>query len=477
VPLPSRLRPAAVRARPGARPCAPSGGRRPILLSLSLTLLAVLLAGSAPAVAQERPRPTDRARPPVDVVVATVNNAHMIELQRQSAQFEQANPDIRLRWLTLEESTLRQRVASAVLRGGAQYDVVTIGLYETQVWGRQGWLQALKPPPAWDEADLLPAIRQGLSIDGRLHALPFYGESSMLMYRKDLAERHNVRLPERPTWRQVADAASRMHDPSEGVHGICLRGKPGWGDNMALILTMVNAHGGQWFDMGWRPQVDSPPWQAAVGLYVDLMRRYGPPGAEADSYNELLARFRQGQCAIWVDATIAASFLEDPAGSQVAGRVGYTLAPQAVTAKGAGWLWAWTLAVPVGSRQPEAARRFVAWASSRAYVAQVARTRGWAAVPTGTRRSTYRESGFQRAAAAFYAAELRALDAINPDDATVPRSPYQGVQYAAIPEFQTIGIAVGQQIAAALAGRQTVAQALQAAQRLAEQEMRRAGYY
>jgi len=349
-------------------------------------------------------------------------------------------------------------------------------MYETQIWARRGWLLPLDLPADYDADDLLPTVRRGLSLNGRLYALPFYAESSMLMLRTDLAAKAGVSLPERPSWSQVRDAAARMHDPAAGVYGICLRGKPGWGDNMALVTTMANAHGGQWFDMAWKPQLESRPWKDAVTLYVELLSRYGPPGAAADGYNELLTLFQEGRCAMWVDATVAASFVSDPRHSKVAGHVAFLQAPQAVTAKGANWLWAWALAVPSASRHPAAAQRFAAWATSRAYVQQVAASAGWAAVPTGTRQSTYDNAALARSAA-FSAAERKAIDSVNPDDPTLPRSPYSGVQYAAIPEFQAIGVAVGQQIAAALAGRQSVPQALAAAQQACERALREGGYF
>lgn len=436
--------------------------------SLVRSLLLLLLAFLLP--------PRALAAGATEVVVATVDNGHMIELQRLTPHFERANPDIRIRWVMLEESVLRQRVASNVVRRGAEFDVVTIGMYETQVWGQRSLLRPFEPSRAYDVEDLLPAMRAGVSVGGKLHAAPFYGESSFLMYRTDLAAKANIVVPARPTWAQVRDMAARLHDPANGVYGICLRGKPGWGDNMALILTMVNGYGGQWFSMDWLPQVDTPPWQEAVSLYVDLVRRYGPPGSAANSYNELLSLFSEGRCALWVDATIAASFVDRPETSKVAGRVGYAQAPYGVTTKGANWLWAWTLGIPAGSRHPAAAKRFIEWATSKEYVALVAARRGWGAVPTGTRQSTYDNPEFLKAAP-FATAERRAIDSVNPGDSTLPRSPYQGVQYAAIPEFQTIGTAVGVQIAEALKGRITVKEALRASQHAADQEMRRGGYY
>ena len=413
----------------------------------------------------------------VDLVIATVNNPHMIEMQKLTPEFEKAYPDIKLKWVTLEEGVLRQRVTTDIATKGGQFDVMTIGMYETPIWGKKGWLMEIKPDAKYDVDDLLPAMRNGLSVDGKLYAAPFYGESSMLMYRKDLADKAGVTFPERPTWTQVKDAAAKMTDPKAGVYGICLRGKPGWGDNMAFITTMVNSYGGQWFDMGWKPQVDSKPWHDAITEYVDLLKKYGPPGSSANSFNEILALYNEGKCAMWIDATIAASLITDPKQSKVADKVAFAQGPYEVTQKGANWLWAWALAIPAGTKNADAAQKFINWATSKDYIALVAKEKGsWAAVPTGTRRSTYANPEFQKAAK-FADAEKKAIDSANPNDSTLPKSPYVGVQFAAIPEFQAIGIAVGQQMSAALSGKETVDQALKASQTAADREMRKGGYY
>jgi len=294
-------------------------------------------------------------------------------------------------------------------------------------------------------------MRQGLSVDGKLFAAPFYGESSMLMYRKDLADKAGVVMPERPTWTQVKDFAAKAHNPKDGVYGICLRGKPGWGDNMALLSTMVNTYGGQWFDMSWRPQIDTPPWKAAISDYVELMRHFGPPGAAANSFNENLALFNAGKCGLWIDATIAASFVSDPQQSKVADSVGFAQAPTAVTVNGANWLWVWALAIPSGSAKTQQAQRFIRWATSKEYAQLVGTQEGWGHVPTGTRVSTYKIAPFLKGARWAFS-EASAIAMANPSDSTLPRSPYVGVQFAAIPEFQSIGPQTGQQISAALAG-------------------------
>jgi len=411
-----------------------------------------------------------------ELVIATVNNGHMIEMQKLTPQFEKAFPDIKLKWVTLEEGTLRQRVTTDIATKGGQFDVMTIGLYETPIWSKKGWLKPITTDAAYDVDDILPAIRSGLSLDGKLYAAPFYGESSMLMYRKDLADKAGIKLPEQPTWTQVKEFADKANDPKNGVYGMCLRGKPGWGDNMAFFTTLVNTYGGQWFDMSWKPQLDTKPWKDALTFYVDLMKKNGPPGAAANSFNENLALFSEGKCAMWIDATIAASSLTDPKQSKVADKVAFAQAPTAVTPKGANWLWSWNLAIPASSTKDDAAQKFINWATSKDYINLVAKEHGWHAVPTGTRKSTYANPEFQKVAK-FAAAEKKAIDSANPNDSTLPKSPYVGVQYAAIPEFQSIGTIVGQQVTAALAGKATVDAALKTAQTAAEREMKKGGYY
>ena len=432
----------------------------------------LLRAGAALAVAAS----AAGAQADTELVIATVNNGHMIEMQKLSARFEQAHPGITLKWVTLEEGMLRQRVTTDIATKGGQFDVMTIGLYEAPIWSKKGWLTPIATDAAYDVDDLLPAIRAGLSTDGKLYAAPFYGESSMLMYRKDLADKAGFQMPPQPTWAQVKELAGKIHDPKAGVYGMCLRGKPGWGDNMAFLTTLVNTYGGQWFDMQWKPQIDTQPWKDAIGFYVDLMKSYGPPGASANSFNENLALFNEGKCGMWVDATIAASFISDPKQSKVADKVAFAQAPTAATTKGANWLWTWNLAIPSSSTKAAAAQTFVQWATSKEYVQLVAKEQGWGAVPTGTRKSTYANPEFQKVAK-FAAEEKKAIDSANPTDSTLPKSRYVGVQYAAIPEFQAIGVAVGQQMSAALSGKVTVDQALKTSQSAAEREMKKGGYY
>ncbi|MCC5882198.1 MAG: sugar ABC transporter substrate-binding protein [Halomonas sp.] len=410
------------------------------------------------------------------ITVATVNNNDMVIMQSLTSAFEEAHPGIQVNWVVLEENVLRQRLTTDIATDGGQFDVMTIGTYEAPIWAERGWLVALDDlPEAYREDDLLKPVRDGLSHNGSLYALPFYAESSMLYYRTDLFEEAGIEMPEQPNWEEVRDWAAELHDPANQLAGICLRGKPGWGENMAFVSTLVNTFGGRWFDEEWNPELDSPAWQEAIGFYVDLLGNYGPPGASSNGFNENLALFSRGNCAMWVDATSAAGKLYNPDESQVADRLGFAPAPVAETPKGAHWLWSWALAIPASSDNQEAAQTFLTWATSQEYIELVGETQGWTSVPPGTRESTYQNEHYQREAP-FAGFVLDAINSADPTDSTLEPSPYIGVQFVGIPEFQSIGTQVGQTIAAALTGDTGVEQALQNAQRATARTMQRAGY-
>jgi len=407
------------------------------------------------------------------LTIATVNNGDMIRMQKLTDDFTSKNPDISLQWVTLEENALRQKVTTDIATKGGQFDVLTIGTYEVPIWAKKGWLVPLDNLGAdYDVDDLLPAIRSGLSYEGKLFAAPFYGESSMVMYRTDLFDKAGIKMPDAPTWDFVADAARKI--TGDGVYGICLRGKAGWGENMAFLTATANSFGARWFDENWKPQFDQPEWKNTLDFYVNLMKDAGPPGASSNGFNENLALFNSGKCGMWIDATVAASFVTNPKDSKVADKVGFALAPDNGLGKRGNWLWAWSLAVPAGSKKVEAAQKFVSWATSKGYLELVASKEGWANVPPGTRTSLYMNPEYQKIP--FAKMTLDSINSADPTHPTVKPVPYVGVQFVAIPEFQGLGTSVGQLFSAALSGESTVDQALASAQALTTREMTKAGY-
>ncbi|MFK0208413.1 ABC transporter substrate-binding protein [Agrobacterium sp. NPDC090283] len=410
-----------------------------------------------------------------EINIATVNNGDMIIMQKLSSAWEKETGN-KINWIVLEENVLRERVTTDIATNGGQFDIMTIGGYEAPIWGKQGWLAPVDDlGDDYDYADLLDPIKKGLTVDGKLYAVPFYTESSFTLYRKDLFDAAGLKMPDNPTYDQIKDYAAKLTDKSKQQYGICLRGKPGWGENMAFLGTMINAYGGRWFDMDWKPQLTSEPWKKAIADYVALMTSYGPPGAAANGFNENQTLFSSGRCAMWIDATSAAGRVYDPKQSQVADKTAFTRAPVEVTPNGSSWSWSWNLAIPNSTKKLETAKSFVKWATSKSYVKTVGESEGWVAVPPGTRKSTYELPEYKKAAP-FADTVLKAIMSADPSKPTKDPVPYTGVQFVAIPEFQSIGTVVGQQIAAALSGQQTVDAALEGAQKQVERDMTRAGY-
>lgn len=410
------------------------------------------------------------------LTIATVNNGDMIRMQKLAEDFTAKHPDIKLNWVVLEENVLRQRVTTDIATKGGQFDIMTIGTYEAPIWAKQGWLLPLDKLGAdYDLPDVLPKIRDSLSDKGQLYAAPFYGESSFTMYRKDLFEKAGLTMPESPTWNFIYEAADKLTDKEHEIYGICLRGKPGWGENMGFLAAMMNSYGTSWFDMEWKPQLDQPEWKEMISDYVKVMNADGPPGASANGFNENLALFSTGKCAIWVDSTVAAGFVTDPKGSEVADKVGFALAPNKGLGKNANWLWAWALAVPAGTHNSEAAQQFISWATSKEYTNLVASKEGWANVPPGTRASLYANPDYLKAAP-FAKVTIDSISTADPYHPAVKPVPYVGVIFPSINEYQGIGTNTGQLIAAALTGNMTVDAALTKAQADATRTMTRAGY-
>jgi sorbitol/mannitol transport system substrate-binding protein len=402
------------------------------------------------------------------ITVAVVSNplitGQMIPLT--TSNFEKQYPGITVKFATYTEGDLRAAIEKDVATHSNAFNVIMIGPYETPLFAKNGWLtnlstQYIASDPSYDASDLLPSISKALSYKGDLYAAPFYGESSMLYYRKDLFKAAGLTMPLHPTWAQIQTFAAKLNQPGK-VSGICLRGLAGWGDNMAALDTVVNTFGGEWFNMNWQPQLTSPAFENATNFYVNLIRKYGEPGASNDSFNQLLTLYGQNKCAMWYDATVAATSITGSFPS-VAAQTGYAFAPVDKTTS-SGWLWSWSLGIPQGTANSGAAWKFVSWATSKQYDSLVASKYGWAAVPPGTRTSLYSNPQYLSAAKAFAPITIASIDSTDPDHPTVNPVPYVGIQYVDIPQFESLGVTVGQQIAGAIAGTETVSQALQASQ-------------
>jgi len=408
------------------------------------------------------------------ITIATVNNGDMIRMQGYTDTFTAAT-GIDVEWVTLEENVLRQRVTTDITTKGGQFDIMTIGMYETPIWGANGWLVPLDNMSAdYNVGDLLPAMAGGLSHDGTLYAAPFYGESSMIMYRTDLMEKAGLEMPDAPSWSFIAKAARAMTERDNEINGICLRGKAGWGEGGAFITAMSNSFGARWFDEEWNAQFDTREWSDTLNFFVNMMSDSGPAGYATNGFNENLSLFQQGKCGMWIDATVAASFVTNPNDSTVADKVGFALAPDNGMGVRSNWLWAWALAIPAGTQKADAAKQFIEWSTSNEYIELVAANEGWANVPPGARTSLYENPNYKDVP--FAQMTLDSILSADPNNSTVDPSPYVGIQFAAIPEFAGIATEVSQEFSAVYAGQQSVEEALAKAQAITNDAMEAAGY-
>jgi sorbitol/mannitol transport system substrate-binding protein len=405
------------------------------------------------------------------LVIAIVSNPQMNDAIALSQQFEQANPGIQLKFVSLPENQARAKITASTATEGGEFDVVMISNYEAPQWAANGWLENLQPhidaTPGYDAADFIPSIRDSLSYHGSMYALPFYGESSFLAYRKDLFEKAGLTMPAKPTWDQIADFAAKLDDKAAGVSGICLRGKPGWGESLAPFTTVANTFGAQWFDQNWNAKLDSPQFKAAANFYVNLIRQHGEVGASSAGFSECGTHYTQGQAAMWYDATVMAGTNEDPASSKVVGKSGYVPAPVEQT-QSSGWLYTWSLAIPKVAKDKDAAWKFMAWMTDKEYVQKVAAAYGWNRVPPGVRNSTYQIPEYQQAAKAYAQPTLDGIADANQQKGMANPVPYPGIQFVGIPEFQDLGTRVSQQLSAAIAGQISVDDALKQSQKYAQ---------
>jgi sorbitol/mannitol transport system substrate-binding protein len=448
---------------------------------LTTAIVATLTGVVAPAQAAKQLVP---AKAPVTLTIATVDNPDMTEMEKLTPTFEKQY-GINVKYDTLPENTLREKVTADVSTGGGEFDLATEGPYEIPQWAKNGWVTDLTPlfaklspaaAKAYDYSDLMPSVLSGLSYKGDVYAIPFYGESSMTYYNKAMFKAAGLSMPLHPTWDQIASFAKKLNDPSKNVYGICLRGDPGWGEMGAVLTTVINTFGGEWFNMAWQPQLTSPADEAAVNFYINLIRPAGEPGATSSGFTECETAVGTGKTAMWVDATVAAGDFSNPKMFPAeAGNIGYAFAPTKVTPLGSHWLWSWALAIEASSKQKPAAMTFLTWATSKSYLALVAADQGWASVPPGTRQSTYTNPKYLKVAP-FASVVLNSMLTANPNHSTLNKVPYTGVQFVGIPEFQQIGTQVTQNLAAAITGSTSVDSALSLSQGQVLHTMTVAGY-
>jgi sorbitol/mannitol transport system substrate-binding protein len=408
---------------------------------------------------------------PDSINVLMVNNPQMVDLQSLTAEHFTAETGITVNFTVLPENDVRDKISQEFSSQAGQYDVASLSNFEIPIYARSEWIAPMDAfiadDPEFDQDDILEPMVLSLSgEDGQVYGQPFYGESSFLMYRKDVLDAEGITMPERPTWPEVADIAAQVDGVQPGMAGICLRGQPGWGQVFAPLTTVVNTFGGTWFTEDWQAEVNGEGFTEATQFYIDLVREHGENGAPQAGFTECLNNMIQGNVAMWYDATSAAGSLEG-ADSPVKGKMGYVAAP-VVETDSSGWLYAWSWGIQQASEKKDNAWRFVSWASSKEYEELVGTELGWSKVPAGKRASTYENPDYLAEAGAFAEPTRDAIENADPLDPGVQPRPAPGIQFVGIPEFPGLGTQVSQYISSAIAGQMSVDEALDLGQRLAD---------
>ena len=440
----------------------------PLWFALSATMAAAACSGAGGGGSTD-------AGGNVTLNVAVVSNPDMERMEKLGPEFEKAHPGVKLKFTTLDENTLRDKLSQDVATKSGLFDVVMAGPVELPTWATNGWIASVQDQAtkssSYDLNDIIPSVREALSKDGQLYAVPFYAESSFTMYRKDLFEKARLTMPEQPTWDDIARFAAKLNTPTTA--GICLRGQAGWGANMSAFLTAAHSFGARIYDANYQAQFNTPQWKKAATTYIETVKNYGEKGASSASFPECLSAFSSGKAAMWYDATVAASAVTDPSSSKVAKNVGFALAPTGGEVTG-GWLWSWALAQVKTSKHPDAAWDFMSWATSKDYVKLVGDRFGANLIPPGTRQSTYDLPEYQKAASAY--AELT-LKGIQGAKTTLPNAaPKERSFYVDFPEWTDCGTTISQFFTGAIAGKTTVDAALAGAQKAANTCAKDGGY-
>lgn len=398
---------------------------------------------------------TEEADETVVVNIALANNPlsqALEEIARENYSAEGVEVNIAV----LPENDLRQKMTTEASTGGTTYDIFYIGPYEASNWAKYGWLENLEPyfdkmsaaDKAWyDRDDLIQGMVGSLSLDGDSYALPFYGESSFIMYNKELFAEKGLVMPDDPTWDEIYELAKKIHDPANGIVGMTMRGAPGWGMSGAPFVTMVNAFGGRFYDMDWNATVDTPEQRGAWEMYKKILREAGQQDILSYTYNECIGLMASGNCGIYYDATSIAPPLEAE-GSKVAGKMGYVLPPHQKMKTNTAWLWNWAMGInPKASQaKKDAAFDFMLWATSKDYIKMTTELDASGALtPPASRSSTYMLDAYK--SAPYAEMTLKTLESTDFTKPTMEPVPYVGLQYIAIPEFADAGTKMTQYLA------------------------------
>lgn len=224
--------------------------------------------------------------------------------------------------------------------------------------------------PGYDAADLIDGYVSNIGVaggekgylsgkTGSLFGIPFGSETSILGYRTDIFEKHNLKVPE--TYDELLDVACEIPRLEPGMGGLASRAASGHHASHAFLLHLAPL-GGRIFDDEWKPIVNNEAGiEAAQALktIVDC----GAEGAKTFGFAEAGASFLQGNSAMFLDSTVFAGQVNNPDKSRVVGKVGWALHPMGV--RRGSQTGGFGIGIPSNAQNKEAAFLLMQWLTSK----------------------------------------------------------------------------------------------------------------
>jgi multiple sugar transport system substrate-binding protein len=268
------------------------------------------------------------------------------------------------------ESDITAKMLLEFSSGSGRYDVVQNNIIFIPGFVSAGYLEPLddlgaKHADYLDRADFVPGYLNTNLLDAKLYGLPVYGESTFLMYRKDLFEEYGIAVPK--TFDEVEAAAKTIEEKSNGeITGITMRGAQGI-QSVYVWAGWLWGFGGQFIDADGKSALATPEAAASLEAFARTLKESGPVGVANFGWEENRLLFQNGKAGMTLDATVNGAFNEDPAISSVVGKVGYAPVPvQTDNAKGgSSSLAVHSLYLSAASQNKDAAWLFMSWATAK----------------------------------------------------------------------------------------------------------------
>lgn len=335
------------------------------ILSLSVTVLLVAGCSSgSPNQASEGNTEDDSGSSSESVTlnVAVQKHSAVDALETLLPEFEEET-GIQVNFDTLPQNELKNKIELDMASSTGQYDVVMYDYVLNTQYAEAQWIKDLSSYIESNNVDLddfFPGFLNAFQYNDTQYAMPFFGESLILMYNQEIFDDVGIEDPP-STMQELKEVSQKIKDA--GYDAIAMRGARGEGMNVFTWASFFLGHGANWFDKEGNPTVNSQESVDATQLYAELLNDYGPSGASNFTWDQVQLSMQQGTVAMVIDSLNFAPRLENPENSQVVGKVGYAMIPAGPAEQVTG-MGTWGMAIPEGSKNPDAAFEFVNWATS-----------------------------------------------------------------------------------------------------------------